>query len=561
MIGDITELPPGGRLEADLCIIGTGPTGLALAREFLGKPGLNVVMLEAGGQEVEAAAQRLNDGVVLLGLPHRGNRNEGRARAFGGTGRIWAGQCLPLDAIDYAARPWVPHSGWPIGPEELAPFLARAEEFFHVPGAAYDARNYAAFRLRPPGFNPAALRSLFTVYTPRVDTGADRLAEFRAAANVRVLLHAAVAEILTNAEGTRATGLSVLAPDGTARQVLAPRIVLCAGGLENARLLLLSDSARPAGLGNDRDLVGRFYQDHPTGMTAELELGSADLADLQTRFRLLYGRDGRRYFPKFALSEAVQREEKLLNGVAHLYFDYPEDSVQQTLREAVLALRRGRRPELSARQALGLAGGVGELGRAAARRWLHGFSPIGRLTGIRLQCHLEQAPDPDSRVTIRRDRHDALGLPAMAIDWRYGALERRTLQRLTELAVVEFARLGLGRLRPYPWLHEAAAEWRTRLEDCCHQAGTTRMAARPEDGVVDPDGAVFGVDGLYIAGGSTFPTSGFANPTLTMVALAIRLADHLKARLTAPAPRRAAVAAPAAAKLPAAAAAARLGGG
>jgi choline dehydrogenase-like flavoprotein len=261
-------------------------------------------------------------------------------------------------------------------------------------------------------------------------------------------------------------------------------------------------------------------------MTATLV--PSDAAELQDRFRLLYGKAGRRYFPKFALAETVQRRERVLNCNAHLYFDYPEDSVQHVLRDTVLAMRRGGLAAVRLRQAARLAAGMGEIGRAAARRWLRGLSPRGSPTGIRLQCHLEQAPDRDSRVLLSPQGRDLLGLPAMMIDWRLGALEHRTLQVMTETVSHEFARLGLGRLQPAQWLHRS--DWQAQVEDCCHHIGTTRMATSPATGVVDPQCQVFGVNGLFVAGGSTFPTSGYANPTLTMVALAIRLADHLKAR-------------------------------
>jgi choline dehydrogenase-like flavoprotein len=243
MIGDVRDLPAGSTIEADICIVGAGPTGLALAREFIAARTTRVVLLESGGLDVEPAAQRLNEGVGTLGLPHQGHGPAGRARAFGGTGRIWAGQCLPLDPIDFEERPWVPFSGWPIPAASIAPYMARAEAFFHVEGEVYDARNYARFGLEAPRFAPDALRPMFTVCTGRVDIGADRMQEFRKSGSVRVLLHATAAGITTDDAGTGAEGISVLAPDRTLRQVRAATVVLCAGGLENARLLLLSNRA------------------------------------------------------------------------------------------------------------------------------------------------------------------------------------------------------------------------------------------------------------------------------------------------------------------------------
>lgn len=532
MIEDFRAIPNGARVEADVCIVGAGPAGLALAWRLAQlRPRLRIVLVESGGIGLDQSAQRLNGHGEVVGLPFRGHGPNGRARAFGGTGRLWAGQCLPFDSIDFEQRLWVPFSGWPVSAAEIAPYVGIAETFFHVGGRFYDTRNYPLFGLEAPGWSAEALRTVFTVYSPRVDVGADRLAEFRRSETVRVLLHATVASIETNAEGTRAEALRLVAPGGKAALLRSPSIALCAGGLENARLLLLSTKACPHGLGNARGLVGRFLQDHPTAVTAAL--APQDLpctGDLQDRFRLFYGKRGLRYFPKFALGDAAQRRHQVLNCVGHLVFDYPDDSAQPALRDFVHALRRRRLPDLPLRKLARIAGGVGEVAAAARRRYLHGLSPRGRPAAIRLQCHLEQAPRPESRVSLSPCKRDDLGLPALRIDWRLGELERRTLQVMTDAVQAEFARLGLGVLRPAAWLHAPDADWTLNVEDCYHHLGTTRMAGNPDGGVVDPECQVFGVDGLYVAGGSVFPTSGYANPTLMMAALAARLADRIASR-------------------------------
>ena len=519
MIEDLDALPDGGTLDADVCIVGAGPAGIALANELRGK-GLDILLVEAGGMEIEPAAQDPNRAEVI-GLRHLGHV-EGRARAFGGAGKRWAGQCLPMDPIDFEARAWVPDSGWPIGFQALTPFYRRAEAFFRVEGDAYDGSVYPRFGLAAPAFDPATLRSMFTVYTPTIDTGRAFAAEFRRAPDCRVLLHAPVVQIETNATASRATAVRLRQRSGGTVRARAEAIILCGGGIENARLLLASDEVERRGLGNGHDLVGRFFQEHPNGFTAVLEGGNAAL--LQDHFRLLYGK-GRRYFPKFALGEAVQRREQVLNGAAHLLFDYAAEPGTEALREIASALRRGRLPPRPVRQAARLAGDLRRVGGAVARRFLYGRSPAGSPLSIRLQCHLEQAPNPCSRVALS-DERDGIGQRRARIDWRLTELERRTAEVLTDSVTVEFARLGLGRLRQEAWLRQDGWQW--HLNDCYHHSGTTRMASTPCQGVVDTDGAIFGVGGLYVCGSSVFPTSGFANPTLTIVALALRLADHLR---------------------------------
>ena len=529
MIEDFRTCPAGAVLEADVGVVGAGPTGLAFALALAARrPGLRITLVDSGGAALEPGPQALNAGVESIGLPHLGAAPVGRGRAFGGTGRLWAGQCLPLDPIDYAERAWVPHSGWPLDPAALAPFVARAEDFFRIPGAEYGDANYHRFRQPPPGWSPEALATVFTVYTPKVDTGADRLAEFRRHPGIRTLLHVTATRIGTDAAGRRAEAIHLAGPDGRQAVLRAPAIVLAAGGLENARLLLLSAEAKPRGLGNDRDLVGRFFQEHPTGITATLDPAECpDPAALQDRFRLFYGRDGRRYFPKFALSETVQRRAEVLNCNAHLVFDHPEESALSDLRAFVHAARRRRLPEAALRRGGRILAGLPEVAATAVRRYRHGLSPRGRPSAIRLQCYLEQAPNPASRIRLSPDRRDALGLPAMQVDWQMTPLELQTLRVMTATVAAEFDRLRLGRLRAADWLDAPGADWQARLADCYHHIGTTRMAATPERGVVDADCAVFGTAGLYVAGSSVFPTSGYANPTLAMVALGIRLADHI----------------------------------
>jgi choline dehydrogenase-like flavoprotein len=497
MIETLDTVPDGATLHADVIIVGAGPAGIAMAQSLRGH-GLDIILLEAGGVEIEAALQDANRAEVA-GLRHLGHV-EGRARALGGAAKLWAGQCLPLDPIDFEAREWVPHSGWPINLADLQPFYRSAEAFFRVENDAYDGSVYLRFGLSAPRFDRTVLRSMFTVYTPDVDTGRAIAAEFRKARDLRVLLYAPVVQIETNAAANQVIGTRLRKRSGGEVTAQARAVALCGGGIENARLLLASNEIAPKGLGNDQDLVGRFFQEHPNGCTAVLEGG--DPVQLQDHFRLFYRR-GRRYFPKFALSESVQRQERVLNATAHLVFGYPPEPGTDALREIAQALRRGRLPEKPFRQATRLAGDLPRVGGAVARRFLQGRSPMGRPLSVRLQCHLEQAPDPESRITLSTER-DALGMPRARVQWRLTELERRTAEVMTARASEEFARLGLGNLRPEPWLGEP--EWSTHLNDCYHHSGTTRMAETPRAGVVDTNGAVFGVNGLYVCGSSVFPT-------------------------------------------------------
>jgi choline dehydrogenase-like flavoprotein len=523
MISDLNELPNDCVVEGDLAIVGAGPAGIALASEFK-STNLQIILVEGGGLEIENASQDLND-ADSIGLLHR-ERKSGRARVFGGTAKFWAGQCLRLNEIDFTDRPWVPYSGWPFGITELAPYYKRAEAFFRVDGETYDGRIYEKFHIDPPRWLQSKLSSMATEYTPDVDTGHVWKERLASAGNVQLLLHPNVVNIAVDCSGSAFSYIDVRSLDQKRAKVKARAAVLCAGGLENPRLLLLSRCQHAEGLGNANGQVGRFFQEHPNGFTADVVTDAGTAAVLQQKFRMFYGKNGGRHYPKFRLAEQTQKSAEVLNCTASLLFEYPEESGIAALQEIFRGLKGRRVPDGLFRKLLALVRNSPDVLQAILLRARSGRSPVGQPSRIRLQCYLEQAPTPESRV-ILSDRNDALGIPRLAVDWHLKDLEIRTLRILTETVRSEFARLALGEVRAAEWL-SLDSGWQSHLSDCGHHCGTTRMSEDPQQGVVDSNCRVFGIDRLYIAGSSVFPTSGFANPTLTIVALSIRLADHLK---------------------------------
>jgi choline dehydrogenase-like flavoprotein len=524
MIQDLRMLEDGVQFTADVCLVGAGAAGIALAVELM-DTNLSIILLESGGLEPKESDQNLNEGDIA-GLFYKGLKH-GRARSLGGSTKLWFGQCIRFDPIDFEKRPWVPHSGWPIGAKDLDPWYQRAERMFSIQGESYDDEVYKKMRTPAPSWNQERIRTHFTIYSPKVDLGSlygDRLGR---STQVRVLLHANVTEIQTDENSRKAEAVHVRTLAGGRAHIRANAIVLCGGGIENARLLLLSNRFNPKGLGNDHDLVGRFLQDHPNGFTATLETN--DTRALSNLFALQY-QGPLRYFPKFPLGFATQRTEQALNCTSHLVFEYAEESGIASLKELYRSLRRRKLPPNLLTQLKRIALHLPEVARATARRYFLGKSPLGKPRRILLQCHTEQQPDPDSRVTLSPNR-DALGLFRGKVDWRLNHSERHTVQVMTTAMGGELKRLGLALLKPEPWLDEPGEDWKTKLSDCFHHIGTTRMSDSPATGVVDRNCEVFGVRRLYVAGSSVFPTSGYANPTLTIVAMAMRLASHLKTEL------------------------------
>lgn len=506
---------------ADVCIVGGGAAGLALA-DALDGSSLNVLLVESGGLEPTEETERLNDAVnVGTGVV---DPRSSRRRVLGGATRLWAGQCVPLDDEDFEPREWVPGSGWPIGPAELAPYYRAAERLLRIERAVYDERNWIPFRLEPPHWDPSRLRHRFTVWPRRVDLARLTRSRLARSTNVHVLLNATVVRLETDASGRTVEAVELRSfPDRSGR-IRARVVVLAAGGIENARLLLLSDGQNGAALGNEYDLVGRFFQEHPNSFAAEI--APRDACWLQDRYALLYRR-GRRYLARCTLSPQAQRDDAVLNACAMLVFLHSGTSAVNTTKELVRAARERRLPDRLPARVASLTRDVPALGRVAIRRYLLGRSPDALPDRTVLHVFSEQAPNRESRVTLGEER-DALGARKAQLDWRVTELEGRTVGVMARVAAEEFERLGLGRIELHDWMREEPAMRTRALRDSYHHIGTTRMSESPGAGVVDPACRVHGVANLYVAGTSVFPTSSWANPTFTAIALSLRLAEHLR---------------------------------
>ena len=514
MILDFNRTGDTTAFEADVCIVGSGAAGLTVAAH-LGRR-LRVLVAEAGGHQPDAGS------LVGEAADWAFNGFEaGRARVFGGGTTLWAGQCIRLDPIDFERRSWVPHSGWPITADALSPFYDRAEAFMGVPGAVYDSRTWQRCGIPVPCFAGADVQAKFSVFMPQPDFAKHVGRALVGRGNVDLLLNAAVTSVDVHTGGAVA-GLAIRGEGGRAGQVRARAYVLCGGGIENARILLASDSVMAGGVGNGHGLVGRFFQDHPSGTTAVI--APCETAVVQNQFRQLR-KAGRRYWPKLALTEAAQRRSQTLNANAIMLYDYDEQS-PLTRAKAVVAAARARKPAKIATEGMRLLRHAPELGYRAAHTVATGKAPTFRPSRVMLKAHVEQPPDPDNRVSLSAER-DRFGMPLPRLAWRVGTEELRTLGAVTDAVGAVFHRLGWGEMKREPWLDEGPAAARAHLHDTYHHHGTTRMAAAASEGVTDTDCLVFGTKNLYVAGSSVFPTCGYANPTLTIVALAIRLGDHL----------------------------------
>ncbi len=518
MFQDFRQREDGATIETDICVVGGGAAGITLALELAGSQ-RGVCLVESGGLEPDPDTLALNNGEIV-GLPYPPLQVV-RLRYFGGTTNHWGGHCRPLDPIDFTKRPWIPHSGWPIDREELEPFYRRAQLICELGPYEYHTD---AWRAGLPGvfdFAPQRLQSRPWLVSTPTRFGERYRDDLGRASNVEVLLNANVTEIVASDDARRVVAVRLKTLGGKTGIVRAKVVVLAGGGIENPRLLLASNRVMTAGLGNGRDLVGRFFLEHPSAMIG-FAVASEDIQRWIGYFRYVpvtipAGKGGVRLSPM--LSEALQHEKQLLNCAITLGSGYDRSAGYLALRDAGKRLGRG---ELSGELGDSVLAVLGDLDGAAE-------GVYRRITGEQVLwfcTNVEQAPNPDSRVTLSNER-DALGSPQARLDWRLTSLEKRTTRFACRLLGEELARLGIARMRIDPWLLADDTSW-PDIDIRYHQMGTTRMSSDAAQGVVDANCRVHGIENLYVAGSSVFPTGGCANPTLTIVALAVRLADHLK---------------------------------
>ena len=516
MFVDASDVPAGSVLEADVCIVGGGAAGITLARE-LGRRRLRVTLLESGGFTPDDVTQSLYAGEVqgraYFDLAAPGTRT----RCFGGTTHQWAGECRPLESLDFEARDWIADSGWPLRLSDLLPYYEKAQAVCQLGPFAYAGEDWRESGAQALTFAGGSFGTRALHYSPPTRFGAVYREPLKAAENVIAYLHANVVGLETSPRAEHVTGVKVACVAGNRFRVRARCFILATGGIENPRLLLQSNQIQSKGLGNEHDQVGRYFMEHLYLVRAAAFLAPADAF---SNFYLSgIWSQGRRIQGILALNPEIQRQEKLTNFSAVLSSESPRETLR-AWRSIVGALRRGRVPR-------GAMAHIGNTMRLLGARATHSRKVDSRKWPLRLYLIkqvMEQAPNPESRVVLTGER-DALGCPRVALRWRLSAVDKRTAHRSHEILADELRRAGIGRLRSF--LGKPDDPWPEDLRGARHHMGTTRMHSHPRHGVVDADCRVHGITNLYIAGSSVFPTSGSANPTLTIVALALRLADHL----------------------------------
>jgi len=488
---DARSVPSGSAIETDILIIGGGPAGITLALALKDAP-VKVTLLESGGMEFDAATQDLYAGpeTGTHYLPLDGSR----MRFLGGSTNHWGGWCRPLETIDFEARPWLAHSGWPFGRDVLETYFPRAQELVEAGPFIYDDAP-KTFPVSTLEMGPGGIETVWFQFSKMRGSvlpthfGERYAADLKQASNLTLYTNANVTglRLAKNAKSLQRVDVATLS--GVKFSVTPRAVVLGAGAIENARLMLASNDVVKTGVGNANDLVGRYFSDHP------IPANNATLVAFAGRLSPFYlgtqHAGGAHVRAAFAPTQGFRRSRHVLGSLITVDGGAKLDSLGQAAVE-------------TAAETLGVNA-----------RKAHAYS-IG--------CGFEPAPDPDRRIELTAER-DALGMPRAKLNNTLSDEDFSRYRATLEEWGRQLLASGAGMLRIH---HATRAEWLAGLDWGNHHMGTTRMHVDPKQGVVDADGLVHGMANLFVAGSGLFPTYGASNPTMNLVALTLRLADHLK---------------------------------
>ena len=488
---DARTVPSGTLLQPDLAIIGGGPVGISLALALANSP-IRMVLLESGGMSFDAKTQALYRG-SKTGTPYLSLEGS-RLRYLGGSTNHWGGWCRPLDEIDFEPRSWLPHSGWPFARKEIARFFPHAQSLCEAGPAIYDRAGLwadgAPIALGEGGvatrwfqFSKTRGGVLPTHFGERYADDLKRIPR------LGVYLHANVTGLRLTQDAARLDHLDVATLNGRHFTVKPKIAVVALGAIESARLLLASNDVMATGVGNAHDLVGRFFADHPIPRdTATLVVFGGAVAPYYTDVQTIHGAVMR---AGFIPSESYRRAQAAMDSSTTI-----ENKVE-----------------------------LDDLGKAALAATAAALGvDASNAQAYSLGCGMEIAPDPERRLTLEGER-DALGMPRLKLAMRIADSDfahfRDTLKELARQLLA--ARSGMLRLNL-----KTREEWLAGLDWGNHHMGTARMHVDPRQGVVDANSAVHGISNLFVAGSAVFPTYGAANPTMNLLALTLRLAEHLR---------------------------------
>ena len=501
---DTRNLKDQTLIEGDVCIIGAGAAGISIAMDWIDTQ-YKVILLESGGFEFDSRLQELNDGSGS-GQKYFPLQST-RLRYFGGTTGHWTGLCSPLDSLDFKKRDYIPNSGWPITKADLDPFYARAQKTLQLGPYNYD---YSYWKNQRPNLIAYPLDEN-VIRTKIWQINASRFGSLYrepilAAPNIHLYTHASAVNVNANGTASNVESIAIKNASGKKHEVRAKYYIMACGAIQNARLLLASRNQATNGLGNDYDVVGRYFMEHLDTKAGELWLFDTFKTDLYS-----WGPTK----AELAITEEEQVKNKILNATVSVHSPLAVGKHVQPLMETW--------QDDDPRKAMEKTDN-----RSFMSKLVRLKSKIMKPTAFDMDCNTEQAPNPNSRITLS-DELDYLGVQKPHLHWELTALDKSSIRSTLSLIGRQMGVSGLGRVKLKEFLRdENDSSFPEFVSGGFHHMGTTRMHDDPKKGVVDSNCKVHGIANLFIAGSGCFPTSGAVNPTLTLIALSHRLSDYLK---------------------------------
>jgi choline dehydrogenase-like flavoprotein len=517
------EAAPAPLPRAKVAILGAGAVGILTAVAFA-RRGIDVVLCEAGGRTAEHESLAFN-AAVIAGRRHRGIA-EGRARQLGGTTTLWGGQVVAFRDIDFRPRPWLGLPGWPISRDALLPYYEAAAKMLGLQLLSDDdALVWDALGSARPQFGPD-IEFVLTRWLKEPNLARLFRDDLANNAKLTVLLHAPAVGFVPSDDGTKISAVELRSRGGETVALEAEHFVLATGTIEASRLMLASARNRPALPWAGNAHVGVAFQDH-------LDVHAAEVIPIdKKRFDDAFDNifiNRLKYSPKVVLAPHVQETERVTNVAGVFDFDSSVGEHLSQLKILLRALRHGAKPPNLASMPMHFAA-LAKIWWPLIVRYLRDhriFNPAD--LGIKLRLHCEQKPLAASRITLDEHRRDAHGTPLAVLDWQLDGIEVEAMAVFCERVGAELERQGLARLEVDPRIAARSADILGDACDTNHHCGGLQMGSSAADGVVDPDCRVHSTANLHIAGAAVFPSSSFANPTFTAMALALRLADRIGA--------------------------------
>lgn len=526
---DIEKIKNNETIKTDICIVGGGAAGITLALEFCDQ-NFKVLIVESGEKKFTHRNQHLSSSKDI-GIPS-GSLMFSQRRQFGGTTVKWAGRCRPLDEIDFLQKKWIPYSGWPYQKKDLDPYYERSLKVFKL-----DELNYSIFAEEPDGwFEDLSKRSDFTSKTFLVSSAINFALVYgpkiEKSSNIQIMLKANVTNINLDPSGEEVNSLTCRSVHGKSFFVTSAVYILAAGAIESTRLLLSSDQVHKNGVGNQNDLVGRFYMDHA-------HFGSGAFVDPVKKLNIrkeniqTFGKNAQRspLYLALGLKEEYLLNNKMTNAsglLVHRNWNKIQDvyysSVGVAFQSIYDILRHYIYPDIKflIKNIILLLKHIPDLFQYLINILI---SFMKKDTWVGIHSQFEQVPNPESRIKLSSTKNE-IGQANIIIDWKLNSQDIDNLKRYHVEMKANLEKMGLA-INLFPIDYDDNG-YPKRLIPGKHHMGTTRMNNNPKLGVVDENCKIHGISNLFISSSSVFPTSGQANPTMTIVALAIKLADHIK---------------------------------